>query len=343
MEKVEMQEDVAAPKKGRRCCGMPVWAFIILTFLLLCAIAAAVIIPLEMFVFKGFGGMGQEPSPTEKCKSSLPCMNGGTSVLSDGTCSCICTGGFTGVNCNTVATIGCATTNLVGQNGAVEVSNVTVGIAIPRLVADASANYSLALSGTQILAKFSKTSLSCLAQNALVTFNGSSGRPDANSPSKHLVMNSIPTVQQAITSLVDVPTRRQITQSDRVAERGLQYSDLLGMSNSKLRSRDNKPKEAPPPKDSNNNKGTPSKDNAPPGFKTTDKILDFARVAVLYILQQQNLDAATKAQEDLQKFFQKSLTGDAKHGTLVTEKDAANVTIGGSNSINLVKLSIMLA
>lgn len=337
MEKIETQQDAPAPKRGRRCCGMPAWAFIILMLLLLCAIAAAIIIPLEMFVFKGFGGMGQEPSPQDKCKTSLPCMNGGTSVLSDGVCSCICTGGFTGVNCNTAAAIGCATTNLVGQNGVVEVSNVTVGIAIPRLVADASANYSLALSGTQILAKFSKTGLSCLAQNALVTFNGNSGRPDASTPSKHVVLDSMPVMQQGITSLLDEPKHQTIS-SGTVVQGSMRYSGL-SMTNARLQSRDTKPKDAPP-KDSN--KGTPSKDNVQ-GFKSTDRILDFARVAVLYVLQQQNLDAATKAQEELQKFFQKTQTGDAKHGTLVTEKDAANITIGGLNSINLVKLSIILA
>src|SRR5690606_22940464 len=57
---------------------------------------------------------------------------------------------------------------------------VTLGQAIPRLLAAAQGNFSVPLSGTEILARFNSDSLSCTAQNSLVTFDGRSMRTGAS-------------------------------------------------------------------------------------------------------------------------------------------------------------------
>jgi hypothetical protein len=62
-------------------------------------------------------------------------------------------------------------------------------------------------------------------------------------------------------------------------------------------------------------------------------VQDFARVTVLFLLQEDDLDVASKAQNYLQSFF------DAQKRT---NKDALNVTLGSGNSANLVELSIQL-
>lgn len=64
-------------------------------------------------------------------------------------------------------------------------------------------------------------------------------------------------------------------------------------------------------------------------FAVTQEVLDFSRVAVLYIMQQETLNSAVSAQSALQKFF----TSGAASG-------ATNVSLGGMNSVNLVALSV---
>jgi hypothetical protein len=66
-------------------------------------------------------------------------------------------------------------------------------------------------------------------------------------------------------------------------------------------------------------------------FSITEEVLDFARVAVLYILQQKNLEQATNAQGTLQHFF--SLES-------FTNAAAQNVSVGGNNFVNLVGFSV---
>jgi len=66
-------------------------------------------------------------------------------------------------------------------------------------------------------------------------------------------------------------------------------------------------------------------------FSITEEVLDFARVAVLYILQQENLEQATNAQGTLQHFF--SLES-------FTNAAAQNLSVGGNNFVNLVGFSV---
>lgn len=291
--------------------------------LLLCAVAAAIIIPLELFVLKGFGNNKPSASTEDKgdCRESLVCMNGGTSVLSQGTCACICTGGFTGAHCDEAVSAGCATTNLIGPDGSVEVGNVTVGVAIPRLVADANANFSIALSGTSILAKFSNTNLSCIAQNSLVTFDGQSGRSE----------NKVKARASKATKLSDLHSlrhkrRRPAAEKNHIqsliSDRDIPSKPQLIAARATSTSRQSTTTDAP--------------------FNATDHVLDFARVAVLFILQEQNLDSATKAQSTLESLFQKAANAQSKHGTLVTEKEVKNITVGGQNTVDLVKLAVHL-
>ena len=62
-------------------------------------------------------------------------------------------------------------------------------------------------------------------------------------------------------------------------------------------------------------------------------MLDFARIAVLFVLQQEDLDSAVTAQGNLQHFF--SLES-------FTNKAAANVSLGGGNWVDLLSFSVDL-
>jgi hypothetical protein len=68
----------------------------------------------------------------------------------------------------------------------------------------------------------------------------------------------------------------------------------------------------------------------------TEEVLDFARVAVLFILQQETLQDATTAQTALQRFFSNASQGSRSQTGGVTQQQAVNVTLGGGNSIDLV-------
>jgi hypothetical protein len=68
-------------------------------------------------------------------------------------------------------------------------------------------------------------------------------------------------------------------------------------------------------------------------FLVTEEVLDFARVAVLFILQQENLDNAVTAQGALQHFF--SLES-------FENMAAVNVSLGNGNNANLLAFSLNL-
>jgi hypothetical protein len=67
----------------------------------------------------------------------------------------------------------------------------------------------------------------------------------------------------------------------------------------------------------------------------TDEVLDFARVAVLFVLQSETVQDAVNAQSSLQKFFTSASSTDG-----VTVEQARNLTISGVNTVDLVNFSV---
>jgi hypothetical protein len=170
-----MEERGSEEKQKRRFCGLPLWGFLLLLFILVLIIAAAIIVPVEFFVVQRRTGSANTAQPElSDCQSQLQCQNGGTNVVTDGVCSCICTNGFTGSTCTVNSSQGCTSTDLSSTDNTLR--NVTLGEAIPRLIQEAQTNFSLPLSATNILSKFNAGNLSCVAENALVTFNGQTTR-----------------------------------------------------------------------------------------------------------------------------------------------------------------------
>lgn len=301
------------PTKRRRCCGMPIWAFTVVTILLLCVIVAAIVVPLEIFVFKNIGNSDNEGLTIQGCQKKLPCLNGGTSVVSQGSCSCICTGGFTGADCRTSGSAGCTTTDLISADGSSEIKNVTLGQAIPRLIEAANANFSLSLSGTTILAKINKAELSCIAQNSLVTFNGRStrlisGDTRASRSKRHLVNHSM---RRSGAKLNGHPSDHSAALEPVLSNPHSPESDERGNDIS-------------------------ARQDSPRPFTATENALDFGRVSVLFVLQERGLDAAQSAQSNLQSFFTKVTQARGSREQHVSENEAANITLSGTVTANLV-------
>lgn len=313
------------PKKPRRCCGLPVWAFILVLFVLLIAAAAAIVVPLEFLVFhKNTPSSTNTLSAVQKCEadSTTSCKNGGSSILDGTTCACICTNGFTGSTCTSANATGCTTTTLSGLSSA----NVTLGDSISRLITGAQTNFSIPLSASTLIARFNSNSLSCATENALVTFDGQSVRVGAASD-----MVNAATSSSTSSSTTATPTaakhRRDIHfyQRDTTSTTSSSNPSIATASGGIIYDAGTSTSSAT---------ASPTASVIPTSvFPITEEVLDFARVAVLYILQQENLEQATNAQSTLQHFF--SLES-------FTNMAAANVSLGNDNVINLVRFSVNL-
>ncbi|OAA48593.1 Epidermal growth factor-like, type 3 [Metarhizium rileyi] len=344
-------------KPQRRCCGLPLWLVAVLIFLLLCLIVAAIVVPLEFFVFKNIGNKDNAQLTVSRCQEILTCLNGGTSVISQSNCACICSNGFTGSTCGDGSSTGCTMTNLVSSDGKSSIQNATMGRAIPRLLADGLRNFSIPLSGTSVLARVNSGNLSCIAQNSLVTFDGRSTRSgQAADIVQNLglkqahVMNS--EVFPVITVITFLPistltvtatppmishiaaTSPSVTKSS-VPETTRMTTSPTSMAKSTLTSIFS----SNPPSFSKST--TSTRDAAPPSlFSVTEEVLDYARVTILFILQKQGVDRAISSQAVLQRLFTKATGGSNQSGGQVTKQEASDVNLGNGFSVNLVDFSL---
>lgn len=272
----------------------------------------------------------------------MTCENGGTNVVTRDVCSCICTNGFTGANCTDEGTSGCTTTRLVNMDENPDIDDVTLGQAIPRLITDAEANFSVPLSGTAILARFNMGSLSCTAQNSLVTFDGRAGRMGdsdaAQAASQEEGLQGAAAVQIpaflsiSVITVIPLRTRTAVTHGFRTippqdVEVVTSGTTTTTVTTTPVASPDS-PAVSPAPTNYRQNTPTPS-------FSVNEEVLDFARVAVLFILQEDGIDEASRAQSVLQRFFTQ-----ANRSSRPSADQAMNVDLGNGNAIDLVNFRI---
>ncbi|KAH8662120.1 hypothetical protein BX600DRAFT_437539 [Xylariales sp. PMI_506] len=333
------QSDAYPEKQRRRCCGLPLWGFLLLMFILVCIIAAAVIVPVEFLVIQKQGqasSTSQASTSLTACKAELTCANGGTNVITDGVCSCICSNGYTGTNCTISSTQGCTTTTVTSDNSTL--TNVTIGEAIPRLVEVAQTNFSIPLSTTTILSKFNSANLSCVTENALVTFNGEyTTESDDVSEAALLKAESAASITISISpsetlTIVDPSVTGSVTVIVSTLTEPLTSTDSSFSAISTI-TLTQKSKTT----GSSTATATSTAAASTSTFALSDQVTDFARIAVLYVLQEETLSEATTAQSTLQSFF-----NDVDSSTGVSISQASNVTIGGGNTIDFIKFTINL-
>lgn len=265
-------------RQGRRICGLPLWAFILLVILALLVISAAVIVPLQLVNLSKGDSDDDGDSDVRgvaQCKEENPCQNGGENIATSDFCGCVCTNGFTGSDCTQKDDLSCTTVDLRdSKGGRVEggIQNVTMGNALPRLFNISAPFYNIELDMAMILAVFSNESISCTAQNALVTFNGEAS-PDSASVGKRSLANAI--VNAAL-------GRRQGTTSLIIDEPIASATSTAAAS-------------TPTSGD------TTTTDSRVP--ELDQDAVDFARVVVLYLTNVQTLMIASQAQKHLQDCF----------------------------------------
>ena len=323
------------PGKRRKCCGLPMWKFVTLLIVLLFIIAAAVVIPVALLVIphqnksnssaaqdtQGSSNTGNSntgtsilPAPTanpgtDQCDGVITCQNGGVAILnSDRSCNCVCINGFTGRTCTNNDATGCTTTSLTGA-----ADNATMGSGIPRLIGNATNDFNIPLDATRILSIFSNLSLSCAAENALITFNGLASR----SVSRHLQSINVKNAFQ--------PTRTlPILHQPHPAHALRHFEKRQTVGDTPV---------------SSDQKNTQSSATQAQPISSNVTALDFARVGVLLALQESGeLDTAASAQEAIQSFLTDNRDGSADSSTVnvdIFELDLVNFTIEFKNGTTI--------
>jgi hypothetical protein len=273
-----------------------------------------------------------------------------------------------GTDCSVAGADGCTTTALAGDTN---INNVTLGDALPRLIQQAQTNFSIPLSPTIILAKLNAGNLSCPAENALVTFDGLSTRQgdagaEVTAPidtangiliDKQLMEDDVVGVSYVVKTITESSTATQepadaprstapsvntlgrrhgfTTVITAVAPTSvsLVFSDTLTISVPTV------PTVSTPTITRTVTApyaDTTAPTNVPLNFTVTEEVLDFARVAVLFILQEDNLDNAEAAQTSLQRLFTSASQAKDDSSRAVTVDQARNVTLGNRHSVDLV-------
>lgn len=328
-------------KKGRRCCGLPLWGFILIVIIILILVAAAVIIPIEFFVIRRNNQTANTTAAADQqCQNQLTCQNGGTNVVTNGICSCICSNGFTGFDCSTSDSAGCTTTTV---SGATNINNVTLGDAIPRLLTEATNNFAITLSDTAILGKLNAGNLSCTSQNALVTFNGD----DASTSTTTNVALANNVVEAEAVENVGIATLTIMAGQSTTTTLTIGLTSIQPTTTVTI-TRTMTSNWVPPTTSSISTTAatttpllTPTATTATSAaaattgaaFTVSQQALDFARVGVLLVLQQDSLSEATAAQSSLQTFFTSAANG-------ATIAAASNISLSNGNSIDLVNFKV---
>ncbi|KAL8675216.1 MAG: hypothetical protein Q9168_000336 [Polycauliona sp. 1 TL-2023] len=212
---------------------------------------------------------------------------------------------------------GCTTAN-IGIVDKDKYENATMGTSITRLLNSATSNYSIPLDPTNLLAKFSSQNLTCTSENALVTFNGKPQRRKREA-------GPLPFLRPRQLRLEDLLQKRHATPSsildahtiaDRAtpAQAAVTSNGLVYAAPADPTSPD-PPSSSPsasviPPKQSSSpsSSSSSSQSNDGPTMDTTSRpltsnILDFARITILFILQERDLSTAVDVQESMQIIF----------------------------------------
>lgn len=310
-----VDESALHKSKARKCCGMPLWIFALALALVVLLVAAAVVIPITLIVLP----RTRHGAPSlASCKEKARCGHGGSSVVADNSCGCVCANGFTGSNCANPRDQSCTWTDIkIGESRTVY-QNATVGSGLPRLFFGAKSNFSIPLDSTTILSRFSATNLTCAEENVLVTFNGKAQRRNLPMqfvlPSVDLVETARPTPPPN-----PIPTAAPPRLARRDSDAASPPSDVV-TSNGILFAATSTPvpaAAAPTPSSSStcsHATGTPQPVPPPPAGEplTSNGIpvraVDFARVAVLLVFQHTSLDVAVGANQRLRDALQNPRT-----------------------------------
>jgi hypothetical protein len=270
---------------------MPLWAFIAACIILLLVVAAAVLIPIFLVVVPRENKSDDGSSTT--CARTSPCSNGGVSVSSGDACSCVCVNGYTGSRCTNEGDASCVTTEITQGSAS---RNATVGDDLPRLFQDSQSNFSIPLDPVTVMALFSQNNVSCTTENALVSFAGLSSNSNER--------RSVPLDPQAfddgdslVSAFRHVPTTSILAPRSVATINGILVESTPPPT---TESSEDAEEAEPSPTPTATAQPTSTPD------ATSTEVVDFSRIAVLYILQKTGeLNAAMFSAESIEKHLKR--------------------------------------
>lgn len=152
--------------RHRRCCGLRLRTWLILLLLLIIIATVATVVPILLIRHRN-----NNVSTSSMTNSDCQCQNGGAVLINTSSqCTCLCTAGFTGSQCQTRDSA-CIPLSF----GTTQDKNTSIGSAIQPLLSVAAANFSsqFTLNADTIVKQFAVANVSCTSQNSLVNLDGS--------------------------------------------------------------------------------------------------------------------------------------------------------------------------
>ncbi|KAK9593123.1 hypothetical protein V6Z90_004241 [Aspergillus fumigatus] len=324
-------------QRSRRCCGMPPWLFVLVCFLVISVILVAVLVPVLLVAVPH-----HESNSKSQCEKTAPCENGGVSVSSGSICSCVCTNGYTGSRCTVAGDASCVTTEIV-QNSTSK--NATMGSDLPRLFKEASSNFSIPLDSMSIMALFSQNNVSCTTENSLISFKSLS--PTSNKVRRTSLIESVAdwlaseelAVKKSAPSSTtgDTPTQILAARGSVGTKNGIIFDEsytntavATTATPSSVTFSEQTTQEKPPPE--------PTSTPTPPAIP--GRVLDFSRIAVLYIFEKTAaFTAAMQSGGNIETYLAHSYAT-SQTGTLDVDLSASGIK--GSFTLNFDKFTITI-
>ncbi|KAF7520101.1 hypothetical protein PCG10_009430 [Penicillium crustosum] len=309
-------DDPNVPRRKKTCCGMPRKIFVILCIVLFIIVVLAVLLPVFLVAV-----------PREKANSSCaeknPCENGGVSVSAGSQCSCVCANGYTGSKCNIAGDSSC-TTALI-RNG----SNATMGSSLPTLFEESKEKFDITLDSVTIMAIFSINDISCKTENALVAFS------EVTNDNTNKTRRSVQSIADSIPSVSTTNPTPALAVRAEATMNGILYDDSASSKSSTTTSTSTQTESATTAsatKISVQSTAVNPETSTSTATSVPENVVEFSRVAVLYILQKTgSLDTALSSEEDIQGYLVDSYAN--------TTQPALKV---GSFNMDFEKLTITL-
>ncbi|KAI3066405.1 hypothetical protein CBS147353_8048 [Aspergillus niger] len=332
-------QEKAAPKQPRRCCGLPPWLFALICVVIIIVILAAILIPVGLLVVR-------HKSSGTSCAKTNPCENGGVSVSSGSVCSCVCANGYTGSRCTISGDASCVTTEVDGKNA-------TMGSELPRLFEYAQQNYSIPLDAVTIMALFSQSNVSCTTENTLISFSSVStssskarralSDPSLGEPSNsdHLLANLEHHPSQALSERT--PTQALAARDSVATAHGIVFDgDPPSSTGTATATATKTSQESSATQTSTSSSSTTTTTTSSSSNSTTvtSEVLDFARVAILYILEETGtLSAAEFSESNIQSYLSDDYSDTKSHSFTI---DLTPSGVIGNYTLNFDDFEITL-
>ncbi|EFR02563.1 hypothetical protein MGYG_05559 [Nannizzia gypsea CBS 118893] len=297
--------EVDVPQTRRRFCGLPAPALIVFCIGLVLLFAGIITIPLAV----AGKPRNHSPTPETSCELQAPCKNGGMSIGTPGTCSCVCPEGYRGSTCGVLTDRDCVIADLKDNRKLRH--DAIVGSAIPRLLQNSLESFEIPLDVAKIIHLFETENVACTTENALVTFNGRNqkrGLPMPKDPAKDAMTLEyvLPARRRAVKANVagrapqgliptttatihTTPTRRPTRTPSPTTTGTSSPTGTATTTRSSSRS-------TSPPTSTRTSTSTTSTPTSPPTtVNPSQNMLDFARIAILYIFEKTELFSAADA------------------------------------------------